>query len=77
MDLDTFRTEGTTISPVVHSITHIREKSMLNFTVCASLPRAGARREKTQPFNWIHSHRVIHHKVAGLPPDESIRTPYL
>ena len=33
MDLDTFRTEGTTISPVVRSITHIREKSMLNFTV--------------------------------------------
>ena len=21
----------------------------------ASLPRAGARRKKTQPFNWIHS----------------------
>ena len=24
----------------------------------ASLPRAGAGREKTQPFNWIPSHRV-------------------
>ena len=24
----------------------------------ASLPRAGAGHEKTQPFNWIPSHRV-------------------
>ena len=26
----------------------------------ASLPHAGAGREKTQPFNWIPSHRVTH-----------------
>ena len=27
----------------------------------ASIPRAGARREKTQPFNWIHSRLFIWH----------------
>ena len=41
----------------------------------AALPRAGAGREKTQPFNWIHSHlfRVgIARAEPRLGPDRAL-----
>ena len=57
-----------TLSKFPWAYNAVGREAIAGLRFLASLPRAGARREKTQPFNWIDSRLFTVHRCAPSLP---------